>query len=272
MMQGLFRKENQIRMMSVESILPGAYQPRRIFGDIQLDELAQSIREHGIIQPLSVRRLPNGRYEVLAGERRLRAAKLAGLGKVPCVELRVSDERAAMISLVENIQRSDLHFFEEAEGISRLMEEWEMTQQQIADRLGKSQPSIANKLRLLRLTPIQREKILEAGLTERHARALLKIDDWRVRDKALEYVICHRLNVADTESYLSRMLEGKPHSLSKNTMIVKDVRLFFNTMTRALDTMRRSGIAVEESKGETDQFIEYTVRISKKVTAMECSA
>lgn len=259
-------------MMAVESILPGAYQPRRIFADAQLNELAQSIREHGVIQPLSVRRLPNGRYEVLAGERRLRAAKLAGLSKVPCVELRVSDESAAMISLVENIQRSDLHFFEEAEGISRLMEEWEMTQQQVADRLGKSQPSIANKLRLLRLTPMQREKICDAALSERHARALLKIDDWRVRDRALEHIIHHHLNVADTESYISRLQQDKPRAFSKNTIIVKDVRLFFNTMTRALDTMRRSGIAVEESKGETEQFIEYTVRIPKQMSAVECSA
>ncbi|MCI8497432.1 MAG: ParB/RepB/Spo0J family partition protein [Clostridiales bacterium] len=271
-MQNRFRKANQIRMMAVDTILPGAYQPRRIFGDAQLDELAQSIREHGVIQPLSVRRLPNGRYEVLAGERRLRAAKLAGLEKVPCVELRVSDESAALISLVENIQRSDLHFFEEAEGISRLMEEWEMTQQQVADRLGKSQPSVANKLRLLRLTPMQREKILDAGLTERHARALLRIDDWRMRDRALDHIIELHLNVADTEAYLNRIQQPKPHSFSKNTVIVKDVRLFLNTMTRALDTMRRSGIAVEESKGETDQFIEYTVRIPKKTSAMECSA
>ena len=240
--------QSKVRRLDVTSIQPNPWQPRQTFQQAELEELAQSIAENGILQPMTVRRL--------------RAAQMAGLKQVPCVELMVDDEKAAVLALLENLQRQDLNFFEEAEAIAQLMEEWEITQECAAARLGKSQSALANKIRLLRLPPMERKRILDAGLTERHARALLRLRDPGEREQVLTKVIRNHLNVADTERLIARLLEPAKQVQSV-TPIVKDVRLFFNTVSHAVDTMRKSGIDAEAEKQETEQYIEYIVRIPK---------
>lgn len=258
--------QSKVRRLDVTAIQPNPWQPRQTFQQAELEELAQSIAENGILQPLTVRHI-DGKWQLIAGERRLRAAKMAGLKQVPCVELMVDDEKAAVLALLENLQRQDLNFFEEAEAIAQLMEEWEITQECAAARLGKSQSALANKIRLLRLSPMERKRILDAGLTERHARALLRLRDPGKREQVLTKIIQKHLNVADTERLIAKLLEP-PKQVQSMTPIVKDVRLFFNTVSHAVDTMRKSGIDAEAEKQETEQYIEYIVRIPKDRAAV----
>ena len=176
-MNAIFNREktvNKVLSIHIDQILPNPYQPRKLFDEEELSGLSESIRSNGILQPLSVRRTTCGNYEIIAGERRFRACKQAGLEHVPCIVMDVDEQKSAILAILENIQRHDLSFFEQAEGIMRLIEEWGVTQEEAALRLGKAQSTIANKLRLLKIPPYLRHKILENGLTERHARALLK--------------------------------------------------------------------------------------------------
>lgn len=255
--------QGKVWQLEVSKIQPCPWQPRRSFDEEELQGLAESIRANGIIQPLTVRRSRSGGYQLIAGERRLRAAKLAGLSKVPCIEVHADDERAAVLSLLENLQRQDLNFFEEAEAIAALIEEWEISQEAAAARLGKSQSALANKLRLLRLQPLLRERIRQAGLTERHARALLRLPEVGQREEVLDQVIRRKLKVAETERLIDAILAPKVEDKRSFTPIVKDIRLFVNTITHAVDTMRSSGINAQTKKQETDQYIEVTVRIPK---------
>lgn len=256
-------KEQSIVQIAVESILPNPYQPRKKFDEDKLQELAQSIEQNGILQPLTVRKAKNG-YELIAGERRLRASKIVGLATVPCIVCDYDDTQSAVFAVLENLQRKDLNFFEEAEGIALLINSMGLTQEEVAKRLGKSQPAIANKLRILKLCDRQKEIIIEAGLTERHARALLKIESNTLRDRTLAYIVLKKFNVAQTEDFIRNLLENTATEKKKERLVVvRDVRLFANTIQKAIVLMQQSGIDAQSTKREGENFIEYVVRIPK---------
>ena len=260
------RPEGQLMMLAVSSIRPNPNQPRRNFDEYDLAGLAESIRCNGILQPLAVRKLSESIYELIAGERRLRASILAGLDTVPCIVIQCDDQQSAVFALLENLQRVDLGPFEEAEGIDRLIHTWGITQEEAAKRLGKKQSTIANKLRLLKLSPEERKQIIEASLTERHARALLRLKTPESRQEVLQQVIQKGLNVHQTETLIDQYLEQGQQSEKKEshrTVIIKDVRLFMNTIQKAVDTMRLSGIPAVTTQNETEEYIECVVRIPK---------
>ena len=227
--------------------------------------LAESIKENGILQPLLARRINNSDYyEIIAGERRLRAAILANLATVPCLIVDCDYEESAVYSVIENIQRSDLSFFEEAQAINQMQNHFGLTQEQIAKRLGKSQSALSNKLRLLKLPADVRYFIEKEGLTERHARALLRLESEKQIWTALNLIKEKGLNVSQTEAYVDSVVNKavKPH---KNNIvkIFKDVRIFVNTVNKAINTMKEAGIPAESNKTETDEYIEFLVRIPK---------
>ncbi len=269
-MSFLSKDENKVLVIPTISIRPNKTQPRKNFDEQQLKSLSQSIVQNGILQPLTVRRINQTEYELVAGERRLRAAIMAGITKVPCVVIRCSDKESAVYALIENIQRTELGMFEQARGIARLIRKYGLTQEQAAISLGKKQSTIANKLRLLRLTFEEQEWIISASLSERHARALLRIDDESLRREALSHIISDNLNVSQTEAFVTDVLMRKRVSpfekadKPERKIIVKDVRIFVNTINKAVDTMRLSGINATSSRNETDDYIEYTVKIPKE--------
>lgn len=256
------RRGRPILLIDPSEILRNRSQPRTIFDKEELYSLADSICANGILQPLTVRHLEDGRYELVAGERRLRAARIAGLKVVPCIEVRVSDKASAMLALLENVQRQNLNFFEEAESIDRLIKEWGFTAWEVARKLGKSQSTVANKLRLLRIPQNQREQIIKNGLTERHTRALLRLPDEKSRISAIEYIINRQLNGSQTELYIKNIL----YPFDDKKVIAKacDIRLFFNTINKAIYTMRQSGIDAVTDREETDDCTVYTIKIPVK--------
>lgn len=275
-MNFILKNENKISDIPIIKIRPNKAQPRKVFNEEDLNALSQSITENGILQPLTVRKVSATEYELIAGERRLRASVMAGLRKVPCIVIKCSEKESAVYALLENLQRSDLGMFEEARGVSRLIRRYGLTQQEAAVKLGKTQSTIANKLRLLRLTYEEQEWIENAGLSERHARALLKLGDEGARREALSKIISENLNVQQSENLINLMLSSSPKSNKKqgtSKAVIKDVRIFVNTINKAIDTMRLAGIDAQSDKTDTDNFIEYTIRIPKKqITDEEKSA
>jgi len=258
-------KKGAVLMLSADEILPNPAQPRRHFDQDELRGLAESIRENGILQPLTVRGTHGGCYELIAGERRLRAAQMAGLEYIPCLLTQADDERSAVLALVENLQRQDLGFFEEAEGIAKLMETCALPQEQVARSLGLAPSTLSNKLRLLKLPPDLRMQISEANLTERHARALLRLEGEQQR-QVLHTVIENHLNVQETDRLIDSLLTSaplKPKPKRPTIALVRDVRLFVNTFRHAVDTMRRSGIPALSDMAECGDYLVYTVRIPK---------
>ena len=254
---------NKVIQVETAKIDPNPYQPRREFDDI--DGLAQSISQNGILQPLTVRRIDD-RFQLVAGERRLRAAKLLGMEFVPCIAVTMTERNSAVMALIENIQRRDLSVFDEAEAIARLIDFYGMTQEDAAVKLGKSQSSVANKLRLLRLDKSVQGKAAEYGLTERHARALLKLEDTPNQLAAIEVIHERRLNVENTERYIDNMLEKERNfaDMKRRSAAFKDVRLFVNTINKAIEMMKAAGINADSKKIQDDDYIEYIVRIPTK--------
>lgn len=258
--------------LPVDSIESNPVQPRKIFEDEDLRELASSICEFGILNPLTVR-LRNGRYELVAGERRLRAARLSGLDEVPCILVDVGLEEASLIALIENLQRRDLDFIEEANGISQLIRMFGLSQEEIARRIGKSQSAVANKLRLLKLPKDVLETLRDRGLTERHGRALLRLPDADTQRAALMHIIDMGLTVAMTDSYVDALLEAEAEEEEPQTeeekptphrlFIMKDVRVFMNTINRGLDLMKQGGIMAGMKKQETEDALILTISIPK---------
>lgn len=274
-MKLLTKYNKKVIEIPARKIRPNKTQPRQDFYEEDLRSLSQSISNNGLLQPLTVRKLKNDEYELIAGERRLRASVMAGFTKIPCIVMKCSDKDSAIFALIENLQRKDLGMFEEARGINRLIRKYGITQEQAAIQLGKKQSTVANKLRLLRLSYDEQDWIVQAGLTERHARALLKIQNEDSRKEVLSHIIAENLNVKETEKYISSLLDNKKvHPLHNNNndkkIVVKDVRIFVNTISRAVDTMRMSGIDAVSNKEETEDYIEYTVKIPKE-TALEKS-
>ena len=265
---GLLRKKGlfdsgKVIFLPVEAIAPNPEQPRRHFEPEQLEELACSIREMGLLQPLTVRRR-DGNWELVAGERRLRACRLAGLAQVPCLSIAVDDRSSSLLALVENLQRRDLDFWEEALALRRLVDEWGLSQEECARRIGKSQSAVANKLRLLKLPQDVLELLREHGCSERHARALLPLEEGELQRKAAGQVVKLGLTVAQTESLVDKLLSAA-QKRKKPTYIIKDVRLFLNTIARSMDLMRSAGVDAKCQREESEGEICLTIRIPKRV-------
>ncbi|MCI5564001.1 MAG: ParB/RepB/Spo0J family partition protein [Intestinimonas massiliensis] len=241
---------------------PNPNQPRKRFSPDGLEELAASIREHGVLQPLTVRKV-DGSFELVSGERRLRAARMAGLSEVPCIVIDVDGVCSSLLALVENLQRRDLDFLEEAMALDRLIHTYDLSQEEAARRIGKSQSAVANKLRLLKLSPRLLDRLRQNGLTERHARALLRLETEEQQLEVLEYVIDHHLTVAQTEAYIEARLTPPPPRKKKPTFILKDVRLFLNTVTKGLSMMKDAGVNAEYGRQETEDAILLTIKIPK---------
>ena len=241
---------------------PNPNQPRKRFSPDGLEELAASIREHGVLQPLTVRKV-DGSFELVSGERRLRAARMAGLSEVPCIVIDVDGVCSSLLALVENLQRRDLDFLEEAMALDRLIHTYDLSQEEAARRIGKSQSAVANKLRLLKLSPRLLDRLRQNGLTERHARALLRLETEEQQWEVLEYVIDHHLTVAQTEAYIEARLTPPPPRKKKPTFILKDVRLFLNTVTKGLSMLKDAGVNAEYGRQETEDAILLTIKIPK---------
>ena len=252
-----YMETGRVVFLPARSIRPNPGQPRKIFHEEPLTELSDSIRQHGILQPLTVRRIQGG-YELIAGERRLRAAQQAGLTDIPCIIMQMSDRESGMAALVENLQRQDLDFIEEAQGISRLMSEYAMSQEQIARFLGKSQSAIANKLRILRHSPAVLSALREGGLTERHGRALLKLPEEGEKLAVIGEIVRQGMSVARTEKYIESLLAGREEKENR-----ANVGAFLNSLTQSLAKIQLSGIPAVSERRETDSQIVLTITIPK---------
>lgn len=258
-----------VQTIKIEEIVPNPYQPRKLFNDEALKELAASIQEHGVIQPLLVRRIDD-RVELIAGERRLRASKLAGLTEVPVVVKEIDDKEMAELAMLENLQREDLHFLEEAHGFQHLINQFGFTQEELAVRLGKNQSTIANKLRLLKLTGDLQTMIVDDQLTERHARALLKIEDSTKQKEILEKVREKKLNVRETEELIEDTIDeisreispkNKRQSVSK---FIRDIRIYTNSIHNVVAEMKKAGIKVKLVEDQEEDTITISLKITKK--------
>ena len=252
-----YMETGRVVFLPAQSIQPNPAQPRKVFAPGALDELAESIRQHGILQPLSVRRRDNV-YELISGERRLRAAQLAGVTDIPCILMRMDDLESGMAALVENLQRQDLDFIEEAQGIRCLLDRFDMSQEQAARLLGKSQSSVANKLRLLRHSPAVLEALRSAGLTERHARALLRLPDEASVLAAIQEIVRQNMSVARTERYVESLLSTTTTKKNRTS-----VGAFLNNLTQNLQKIQLSGIPAVSERRETDSQIVLTITIPK---------
>lgn len=261
----------RLLFVPVDKIVPNQYQPRTEFDPAKLYELSKSIKEHGIIQPLTVKQIDKDLYELIAGERRLRAAKLVGMKTVPVIVKKYTREDSMVLALIENIQRHDLGFFEEAVSYKKLIEECHLTQDELAFKLGKTQSAVANKLRLLKLEPHLRSLIIENSLSERHARCLLKLEETEQREKILNAVISENLNVSQTEALILTLYgEIKKENKKKGTRLrclslFKDLRIFSSTINQTVELIRQSGLPVKSDKKETEDFIEYVIRVDKNL-------
>ena len=263
------REDRVLRRIRISEIVRNPNQPRRYFDPEAIATLAESIRQYGVLNPLTVRRTGNGGYELVAGERWLRAARVAGLTDVPCLLINADGEDSSVIALVENLQRRDLDFFEEANGFKRLIEQFGLTQEEAARKVGKTQSAVANKLRLLRLSQQNMELIRCNNLTERHARALLRLNDEADRINVTNYIIEHELNVSRTEEYIDEFLKAKENpqpvveaeSGKRVVRLFKDVRFFLNTLNRAVGVMVDAGIGATVKQQESDDGLTLTICI-----------
>lgn len=253
----------RLLLLPPEQIRPNPGQPRRYFDRAGLEELAASIAQHGMLQPLTVRRQGTG-YELVAGERRLRAAKMLGMTEVPCLLLSLTEEQSGLAALVENLQRRDLDCWEQAEGIARLMRLYVLSQEQAAARLGISPSAVANKLRLLKHSPAVRAALRDHGLSERHARALLRLPTEDQRLEAIGIIVRGDLNVAKTEALVEAMLTKQPKPKPKRKLLVRDLRLFLNSVDRHLETLKLAGFPAGTTREETESEIILTIRLPKQ--------
>lgn len=256
--------KTKILNLDLSLIVPSPHQPRINIDEEKLDGLVQSIRANGIIQPLVVKKINSSKYELICGHRRLKAAKILDFGTVPCIICSASESESAVLALIENIQREDLSFIEEAKAIKKIIDKYYFTQNEVASVLGISQSNIANKLRLLNLSAKQLERISNFSLSERHARALLRLPSEAMRDDILSEIIVKGYNVEQTERLIDTITNPKLKAKAQQKFVVNDVRLFVNSINKAIRVMKNSGIAAKSVKEETDNFIKYTVTIPKK--------
>lgn len=256
-------ESGRVLFLPVDAIAPNPDQPRTHFSQPELEELACSIQSIGLLQPLTVRRRDGG-WELVAGERRLRAAKLAGLDQVPCLSIQADSQSSSLLALVENLQRKDLDFWEEALALRRLLDTYHLSQEEAARRIGKSQSAVANKLRLLKLPEDVLFQLRQGDCTERHARALLRLDSEVLQRQAAEQILQRGLTVAQTEALVESLLAQTPKDRRRPTFLIKDVRLFLNTITRSLDLMRSAGVDAQCQRKDTDQEILLTIHIPRR--------
>jgi ParB family chromosome partitioning protein len=261
---------HEIHQAAIGDIVPNPFQPRKSFNEEALQELAASIQEFGVIQPLLVRRIAGG-FELVAGERRLRASKLAGLNVVPVIVKELNDQEMAELAMIENLQREDLHYLEEAEGFQLLIANFGFTQEEMAKRVGKNQSTIANKMRLLKLEPEVRAILITENLTERHARSLLKINDPKVQMDVLDAIRQKGLNVRETEGLIEEILEDISREMSKkakpkqNTIkVIRDVRIFINTINHVVSEMKKAGLKIKANQEQDDDYITIQLKIPKR--------
>ena len=252
-----YMETGRVVFLPARSIKPNPSQPRKVFKKEALEELAQSIRQHGILQPLSVRRV-GITYELIAGERRLRAAILAELTEIPCIIMQMDSRESSTAAMIENLQRQDLDYLEEAAGILNLMEQCSLSQEQAARLLGKSQSTVANKLRILKHSRKVLDALRETGLSERHARALLRLPGEKEKLSAIEEIVRQSMSVSRTEQYISALLEGREKQAKK-----ANVGAFLNSITQSLARIQRSGIPAVSERRETDRQIIFTITIEK---------
>ena len=258
----------RVLYLPVEAICPNPDQPRRHFSQPELEELAASIRSLGLLQPLTVR-WKDGGWELVAGERRLRAARLAGLAEVPCLSVQTDSQSSSLLALVENLQRKDLDFWEEALALDKLISTYHLSQEEAARRIGKSQSAVANKLRLLKLPGPVLERLRDAGATERHARALLPLGDPELQTQAADAIIKEKLTVAQTEALVEHLLHpaheapAPPARRPRRVFVVKDVRLFLNTLNRGVALMRSAGVDAQCQREDRDGEILLTIHIPR---------
>jgi ParB family chromosome partitioning protein len=273
---GLQEKDVQtaeVRQIPIDLIVLNPYQPRKQFYEESLQELADSIRNFGVIQPILVRR-KDDQYELIAGERRLRASKLAGLALVPAIVTDYSNQEMAEVALVENLQREDLGFMDEAEGYRLLIDEFGITQEELARRVGKSQSTIANKLRLLRLPDNVRQNISQEIITERHVRALLKLKNDKQQIEVLNEIYEKKLNVRETEDLIEKVLEpplsekGKKKDKGQKVIrIVRDARILINTVRQLVKDMQNSGVPIQLEEIDGEERFQVVISIAKKKAA-----
>lgn len=257
----------EVVKVSIENIKPNPYQPRKKFSKKSLEELSQSIKQYGVLQPISVRKINDCSYELVAGERRLRASEIAGLDYIPAIIMNMGEKDTAVIALIENLQREDLNFIEEAEGYKSLIEDHNFTQHELAEQIGKNQSTIANKLRVLRLSDEIKKLLIDNNLTERHGRALLKLPVEELRMAVIEKVIKNDLTVKKTEDLIKGMLEDmvkeKEPKAKQNIKSMINFRIYLNTLRNAYDAIKQSGIDAKYQQVDKGDFVEVTVKIPK---------
>lgn len=257
----------RIYMIETYRIKPNRSQPRKNFEDDAILSLADSIKRYGMLQPLTIRAFDSDSsdFELVAGERRLRAAGILGLTEVPCIIITASDEQSATLAIIENIQRENLNMFETAEAIASLIDLHGMTQERIARDLSMSQSYVANKLRILRLGEDERALIIDNKLSERHARALIKIENMKLRKQALDYIIDKHLNVTASEEYIDGVLANEKDKKTrvKRKFVIKDIRIFYNTIDKAIATVHKAGIGIVKDEVESESEVQLIIRIPK---------
>jgi len=256
---------DEVKHISVKDIVPSPYQPRTVFDDERIEELSQTIRTHGVIQPIIVR-VRNGKFEIIAGERRWRAVKKLGLDTIPAIIREFNDSQAASVALIENLQREGLTSIEEAIAYQQLIELHNLTQESLAQRLGKSQSTIANKIRLLQLCDEVKEALLERKITERHARALLSLQDEELQMKVLQEILTKELNVKQTEARVNfyKQLKQEKARKSKRISFSKDIRVALNTIRQSVDMVSNSGLNIQTSETDHEDHYEIVIRIPKR--------
>ena len=262
---GISERSNQeeVKQISIHEIVPSPYQPRYVFDDDRIDELCQTIKTHGVIQPIVVR-IRNGKFEIIAGERRWRAVTKLGMESIPAIVREINDSQAASVALIENLQREGLTSLEEANAYQKLIDLHQLTQESLAQRLGKSQSTIANKIRLLQLGELAKQALLERKITERHGRALLALSDEEAQNKMLGEIIDKDLNVKQTETRIAFYLEATKPKKTKRFSFTKDVRLALNTIRQSVDMVNGSGIPIKASEKDCEDHIEIIITIPKR--------
>lgn len=261
----MMRQAYDVQFVAIDLIDANPFQPRKIFSEEGIKELSDSIREIGLIQPISVRSKDDGRYELIAGERRLRACKLAEISEVPSLIVQMEDTKSAVVALVENLQREDLNFIEEAEGYQHLIQDHGFSQKEIAEQIGKNQSTVSNKLRILKLPPIAKDLLVQHKLTERHARALLKVEDDELKIKALKQIVKNDLTVKKTEQLIEsyKTLQREEKRKSQRVFSRINYKIYVNTIKQAYQAILDTGFNAEYKEREKDDYIEVVVRIPK---------
>lgn len=257
---------DEVVQIAVDKIVPNQFQPRSVFNEGKIKELAQTIHTHGLIQPIVVRQTTEDTYELIAGERRWRAAETLEWKEVPCIIRNMTDTETASVALIENLQREELTVIEEAKAYAQLLKMHSLTQEALAQRLGKSQSTIANKLRLLKLQEDVQVELLNKTITERHARAIMQIADNEVQLQVLKAILENDLNVRQTEEYIEK-LQAPPKEKKKKVVLKgfnKDIRIAMNTIRQSLHMVTETGIDVETDEEEHDDYYQITIKLPKQ--------